>query len=138
MKLHTKAQNGIAILILLAQAQGNVLSLQSMAQRLGLSKLYLEQVLSVLKAQHWVESMKGPQGGYRYQTLKNLSLFEVLSVLEPSLCEDTQLVFLDQSLNQGLDQYVLNPLSQVIQNQLLSTNIEALANKLKNDAMYYI
>ncbi|HPF87499.1 MAG TPA: Rrf2 family transcriptional regulator, partial [Candidatus Limiplasma sp.] len=46
-------------------ATGENITVASLAERLGISKIYLEQVFSLLKKADIVASHKGAQGGYR-------------------------------------------------------------------------
>ena len=44
---------------------GENITVVSLSERLGISKIYLEQVFSLLKKADIVSSQKGAQGGYR-------------------------------------------------------------------------
>lgn len=138
MKIHTKAINGLAVLVLLAQTPSKTQSLISIADRLGCSKLYLEQVLSVLKTHQWVESIKGPQGGYRIHPNFDGNLLDVLSVLESSWVETSRSEFKDSKLNHVLNHFVLDPLHLQFNQQLKSIKIVDLAHTLEKESMYYI
>lgn len=138
MKIHTKALNGLAVLMVCAQAQGKTQSLITIADRLGCSKLYLEHVLTELKAHQWVQSIKGPQGGYRIHPQFNGSLLDVLSVLESAWVQPSLADFKDPSLNHVLDTWVLKPLTLQLNHQLNQVSILDLANALQAESMYYI
>ncbi len=67
MKISTKGRYALAAMISMAQRESisGVETLAALSGRLGLSKLYLEQVFSLLRRAELVLSVKGAQGGYR-------------------------------------------------------------------------
>ncbi|QAT50404.1 Rrf2 family transcriptional regulator [Caproiciproducens sp. NJN-50] len=93
MRISTKGRYGLASLILMAQkylSRENV-TVIFISEQLGISKIYLEQVFSLLKRDNIVISVKGSRGGYRLlKTPDAISVYEVLSALEPSLFEITE------------------------------------------------
>lgn len=135
MRIKTKGRHGLAVLIYLASQPNTLVSLSTIATNLNVSKLYLEQVLVMLKAAKWVESIKGPTGGYRYHGGSTLSAYEVLHLLEPDLTDahDPSNLPIDHLLNQSLYQ----PLDEAIEHALKSVTIVSLANTL-NSPMYFI
>lgn len=65
MDISTKGRYGLRALIDMAvYASGDPVTLQSIADRQGLSVKYLEQVFSMLRKAELVRSIKGAQGGY--------------------------------------------------------------------------
>ena len=67
MKFSSKGRYAIAALVYMAQKNGNEeqITILAISQALGISKIYLEQVFSMLKRADIVTSIKGAQGGYR-------------------------------------------------------------------------
>ncbi|MFV0412017.1 MAG: RrF2 family transcriptional regulator, partial [Oscillospiraceae bacterium] len=65
MKVSTKGRYALAAVTHMAQqhSTGEYITVLSIAERLGLSKIYLEQVFSLLKRGGIVNSTKGAQGG---------------------------------------------------------------------------
>ena len=71
-------------------ANGSCMTVISLSERLGISKIYLEQVFSLLKKAELVNAVKGAQGGYRLaKPPEQINVFEILSALEFSLFEKT-------------------------------------------------
>ena len=66
MKISTKGRYALRMMLDLAihQNEGFV-SLKDIADRQGISKKYLEQIVSVLVKARYVRSIRGPQGGYQ-------------------------------------------------------------------------
>ena len=65
MRVSSKARYGLAVMVTLAKQPENTVSVMTLSQELGLSKIYLEQVLNPLKTNGLVLATKGAQGGYR-------------------------------------------------------------------------
>jgi len=138
MKLTTKGRYGLAVIVLLNKTKGKIRSLNSIALSLGLSKIYLEQILSVLKSHHLVDSIKGPNGGYTIKSESFLNVYDILSALEPGLASQAPVEPLHPALGKILDIKVYQPLNQTIEHQLRSISINELSNLLSDEPMYYI
>lgn len=70
--------------------KGVCITVVSLSEKLGISKIYLEQVFALLKKAELVNAAKGAQGGYRLaKQPKQISALEILSALELSLFEKT-------------------------------------------------
>ena len=67
MKISAKGRYGLAAMTCLARnfASGSPITIISISEKLGISKIYLEQVFSLLKRAQLVNSIKGSQGGYQ-------------------------------------------------------------------------
>ncbi len=67
MRISAKGRYGLAAMITIAlESQDNeCIPVILIAEKLGLSKIYLEQVFALLKRGQLVDSVKGAQGGYR-------------------------------------------------------------------------
>ena len=93
MRISSKGRYGLAASIVMARnyAGGAYLTVVSLSEQLGISKIYLEQVFSLLKKAGVVNSFKGAQGGYRLSRApQEISVMEVLTALEQSLFEKTE------------------------------------------------
>ena len=93
MKISTKGRYAIVCLSAMAETlqEGECLSLIALSEKFNISKIYLEQVFSLLKRAHIVTSIKGAQGGY--QLSKDAQLITVLDILkatDSSLFEKTE------------------------------------------------
>jgi len=65
MKLSTKGRYGLRAMVDMAvYSKGEHVSINSIAERQGISANYLEQVFSTLRKAGLVKSVKGAQGGY--------------------------------------------------------------------------
>ncbi len=95
MRLSAKGRYALAATTNMAQNNGSneYITLISISEKLGISKIYLEQVFSLLKHGGIVNSIKGSQGGYQLSRIpKQISVFDILSAVETSmfeLAEDT-------------------------------------------------
>lgn len=137
MKYSTKVRYGLAVVMVLAE-KNEITALITIANRLGLSKNYLEQVLFLLKSHQIVESIKGPSGGYKLINRDDLDLFTVFSALDSDLTDSTDEQRLDDhKLNQLLNNEVYSPIEEIVMKQLKSIKIKDLV-KLNQAEMYYI
>lgn len=137
MKYSTKVRYGLAVVMVLAE-KNEITALITIANRLGLSKNYLEQVLFLLKSHQIVESIKGPSGGYKLMNRDDLDLYTVFSALDSDLTDTTDEQRLDDhKLNQLLTNEVYTPIEETVMKQLKSIKIKDLV-KLNQAEMYYI
>ena len=66
LKISTKGRYALRMMVDLAQNQGDgYVSLKDIAARQGISKKYLEQIVSVLNKPDILRTNRGYQGGYR-------------------------------------------------------------------------
>ena len=67
MKISAKGRYGIASMVFLARSYdtSSPVTIISISEHLGISKIYLEQVFALLKRSKLVNSIKGSQGGYQ-------------------------------------------------------------------------
>jgi len=137
MKLSTKSRYGLAVVILLNKKKGQIMSLSSISLSLDLSKIYLEQILAVLKSHQIVMSIKGSSGGYYIKSESQLTVYDVLTVLEPNLTVQ-EISISQKTLGILLEDKVIQPLGQSIKVCLSSINIDELSNSLLDEEMYYI
>jgi Rrf2 family protein len=79
-------------MILLAQTEccGELLSVIGISGKLGISKIYLEQVFTLLRMAGLVTSCKGSHGGYKLsRAAEKISAYDILSITETALFGDT-------------------------------------------------
>lgn len=93
MKLSTKGRYGLKSIfeLVLHEDRQEPLPLKYIAERNGLSELYLEQIFAKLKKEGLVKSVRGAQGGYYLsRSSDEITVGEVLRALEgpmvPSEC----------------------------------------------------
>ncbi len=72
-------------------ALGEYTAVISISEKLGISKIYLEQVFALLKRGGIVNSIKGSRGGYQLsRSPRQISLYDILSSVETSLFEPVE------------------------------------------------
>lgn len=147
MKISAKGRYGLAAMTCLAQnfASGSPITIISISEKLGISKIYLEQVFSLLKRAQLVNSIKGSQGGYQLsREPREISAYDILSSIELSLMEKAapaaeKMPVLDRALTAK----VFDPLDEKIKNTLASVSLDDIltaidAEKETDSLMYFI
>jgi len=139
MKLSTRVRYGVRAMIELAKyPEGEVVSLNDLAQNQRISNKYLEPMMTSLKIAGLVESVRGKLGGYRLAVpAKNITLWDIYSQLDTS---STLIECLYQEVNQKSSCPLLETcaahevwveLSEVMISVLKSKNIKDLAKRQK-------
>jgi len=93
MRISSKGRYAIAAMTELAGVWKNdgSLTVLRISETLGISKIYLEQVFSLLKRAQLVISIKGAQGGYQLAKAPDaITAAEILSACELGLFEKTE------------------------------------------------
>ena len=88
MKISTKIEYGIVALIDISinMRENEVVTVSSISERQGISKNYLEQVLTPLRQAGIIVGTKGAQGGYNLTSKpESLKLSTILAALDSSL-----------------------------------------------------
>ncbi|HHX71319.1 MAG TPA: Rrf2 family transcriptional regulator [Clostridiales bacterium] len=146
MRLSAKSRYALAAVTHMAR-QPNLneyITVISISEKLGISKIYLEQVFSLLRRGGIVHSVKGAQGGYQLtRPPKEISVLDVLSTIEISLFEPAEDTVpetapdIEEALRfvfQGLDEAIFQKLQEISVADLV-----AEADKHGEDfIMYYI
>ena len=149
MRISAKGRYALAAVVSMAQQHpqnDGSITLISISERLGISKIYLEQVFSLLKRGELVTSVKGAQGGYLLSASPGqISVFDVLSAVETGLFDKTEdTVFekapeiefaMRESAFRVLDDAVAASLSQISLEDLV---LASEKHKGDDAAMYYI
>jgi len=148
MRISTKGRYALVAMITLAQgySAGENITVISISERYSISKIYLEQVFSLLKRGGLVSSVKGAQGGYTLtKHPSELNAFDVLSSVELSLFEPAELTVEKSSpeiektitsvIFEKLDETVKEMLQKV---SLFDLTVEVEKNKNNNSLMFYI
>lgn len=147
MKISAKGRYGLAAMTYLARnyASGSPITIISISEKLGISKIYLEQVFSLLKRARLVNSIKGAQGGYQLaREPREISAYDILSSIELSLMEKAapaseKMPELDRALNAR----VFDPLDAGIHETLSHVSLDDIltaidAEKDADSLMYFI
>ncbi|MGN0689295.1 MAG: RrF2 family transcriptional regulator [Oscillospiraceae bacterium] len=87
MKISTKGRYALRMLIDLAERQSDgYVALKDIAERQGVSKKYLEQIIPMLNNSGILRANRGSQGGYRLaKPAKEYTVGEILRLTEGSL-----------------------------------------------------
>jgi len=148
MRISSKGRYGLAAMISVAQLgnTGEFVTVISIAEKLGISKIYLEQVFSLLKRSKLVTSIKGSQGGYQLsKPADKMTVLEILQAVEISLFEKTDRSVSDEAVDienalkslvwDNLDNAIVAALKKVTLADLVA---EAEKSKNNEDFMFYI
>jgi Rrf2 family protein len=124
---------------------GEYITVISIAEKLGISKIYLEQVYALLKRSGLVISVKGAQGGYQLsRPPREITAFDILSAVELTLFEKTEDMNLVQApaIEEAIKTSVMNRLDGAVESTLSEITLEQLAAEVENNqaqgSMYYI
>lgn len=125
---------------------GENITVISISEKLGISKIYLEQVFALLKKAEIVSSEKGAQGGYQLtRSPAKITALDVLEAVETSLFEQVQETVLEKApdIDEAMRLSVFEQLDNNIRQILSSITIEDLVkeaekHKSNNVIMYYI
>ena len=148
MRLSAKSRYGLAAMTYMAQlySNGEYITILSISEALGVSKVYLEQIFALLKRAEIVISTKGAQGGYRLsRSPKDITVLKILSAIETSLFEKTEETVADAvpSLEKAMQICVFEQLSSTIEEVLGNITLQDLVQEAErqrdNDAfMFFI
>ncbi|MCI6158213.1 MAG: Rrf2 family transcriptional regulator [Selenomonadaceae bacterium] len=148
MKISAKGRYGMAAMTYLARrySAGAPITILSISKALGISKIYLEQVFSLLKRAQLVHSIKGSQGGYQLaRPPREISAYDILSSIELTLMEKAAPASPEKApeLDHAMDAKVYDPLDKAIQASLSSVTLDDIlmgieAEKNTESLMYFI
>jgi Rrf2 family protein len=129
MRISSKGRYGLAAMISMAQyyTSDECITIISISEKLGISKIYLEQVFSLLKRAELVFAAKGAQGGYKLaKPPQDINAYEILRALEQSLFEKT-----DESVAKQAKE-----IEQTMQTLVFADIDSAIAAALKKITLY--
>lgn len=148
MKISAKGRYALAAMIHMAinfdsTKQTTVLSI---SDKLGISKIYLEQVFSLLKRGNLVNSVKGARGGYQLsQTPEQITVFDVLSAVELTLFEPTEETIAEKApeIEKAMQTSAFDILDCTVKNTLgditlANLVVSTLKHKDEDSFMFYI
>ena len=131
MRISSKGRYGLAAMISMAQNYANdeCITIVSISEKLGISKIYLEQVFSLLKRAELVIAAKGAQGGYKLsKPPQTINAYQVLRALEQSLFEKT-----DESVAKQA-----NEIEQAMQTFVFAQIDTSVSSSLEKITLYYL
>lgn len=143
MKVTAKGRYALATMIYLGQQQkGDCVPAIQIANKLAISKIYLEQVFALLKRSGLVSSVKGAHGGYRLEKeCQDLTAYDVLLATEAAVFEQAQDTVKDQApeIDGVMQSMIFKPLDNAIKLSLEKVKLSDLveeAEKLSNNNGY--
>ena len=113
---------------------GENITVISLSESLGISKIYLEQVFSLLKKADVVSSQKGAQGGYRLsRPPREITALEVLTATDLSLLEEAGDTVKDRApaLETALRLAVFDAVDGAVQKALGNVSLQGLVDEMK-------
>ncbi|MCC8023436.1 MAG: Rrf2 family transcriptional regulator [Clostridiales bacterium] len=147
MKLSAKARYGLASMTYLAQKQGasGTVTVVDVAEGLDISKIYLEQVFSLLKRAGLVRSITGARGGYQLdRSPASITAYDILSAIEQGLFEPAGDTVRESALylEQALDSQVFAPLDKAVEFALRAITLEQIVTEAQSNQqdgfMYFL
>ena len=146
MKISAKGRYGLAAMLYLARHydSGELVTIYTISEQMGISKIYLEQVFALLKRSKLVNSVKGSQGGYHLaKSPREITVYDILSVIELTLMEKAQSATHDKmpAVDRAVETYVYRPMDEKIHEFLSSVSLEYILAQIDKESgglMYYI
>ena len=143
MRISSKGRYGLAVMASMAKHEGvdKIVTVVNLSERLQISKIYLEQVFTLLKRGGLVTSVKGANGGYYLaRTPKDITVFDVLSAIESAIFEKIEPTISkgDENLERVITENVFDVLYDTVKNVLSGISLEDIVAKSSKDYMYYL
>lgn len=148
MKISVKSRYGLSAMICLSQNfhSGECTTIIKLADKLKLSKIYLEQVFSLLKRSGLVIATKGAQGGYQLaRAPRDITVYDVLSAIEISMFETTEATVpeTEPEIEKAMQNMIFNKLGAGIAEILSGITLDDLTEDIKKQIsddgyMYYL
>ncbi len=148
MRISAKGRYALAAMTYMAQnyENGESITVISISEKLGISKIYLEQVFTLLRHGGLVTSVKGAAGGYLLTRMpEKITGFDVLSAVELSLFEKTE-PSVDKKAPEydtAMQQLAFSPLDEAVKTALQQVTLSDLAQEIERhkkgqDYMFFI
>ncbi|MDF2819579.1 MAG: rrf2 family protein putative transcriptional regulator [Clostridiales bacterium] len=147
MRISAKCRYGLAAMVFIAKNTNpnECITIISISEKLEISKIYLEQVFSLLKRSGLVNSIKGSQGGYQLATSPDkITVGEIMRAIELNMFEKTERAVADSSIaiDKSMETLIWDRLNTSITSVIDSVTLQELVNEAdKNDdgnLMFYI
>ena len=86
MMISTRGRYALTVMICLSDQNGRFVPLKEIAEKEGISEKYLENIISVLSRENYLEGLRGKGGGYRLtREPAEYSVGEILRLVEGPL-----------------------------------------------------
>lgn len=148
MRISSKTRYGLASMIIIAQSykSGEFKTIISIAEELDISKIYLEQVFSLLKRANIVISAKGSQGGYRLaKPPEEISVLEIFKAIEQIFFEATQNTVPRSAeyIEKAMQDLIFSEIDKMMRSTLEKISLQDLViqgekNKNNDNLMFFI
>ncbi|MCL2531113.1 MAG: Rrf2 family transcriptional regulator [Oscillospiraceae bacterium] len=146
MKISAKSRYALAALVCMGQPRATeTVTVISLSETLGISKIYLEQVFSLLKRGGVVVSSKGAQGGYRLaRPAQDITAHDILAAVEVALFEPAGSAVADKApdIEHALQTQLFTPLDAALHESLRSITLDTLIARAEEHGsegyMYYL
>ncbi|MDR2710857.1 MAG: Rrf2 family transcriptional regulator [Burkholderiales bacterium] len=131
MRLSAKGRYALAALIEIARQtqRGELVSVLSISEKLGISKIFLEQVAVALKKSGILQSVKGARGGYQLaREARVITALDALAAVENTLMEKNDDTVYEQSpaIETAMRIMVFDKLDRAIETCLSGVTIQDL------------
>jgi len=141
LKVSAKGRYALASAIEIARQSGisgEFVSSVSISKSLGISKVFLEQIMAGMKKAELVTSAKGAGGGYRFlRPIENITAWDVLITAESALFEKTDNTVADNSpsIEAVLKEQVFYKLDNAVKSTLKQITLRELldASNYRNE-----
>lgn len=142
MKISVRSRYGLNTMIYLGINHPKKISSTIISEKLGISKIYLEQVLASLKKAELIDSEKGASGGYFLaKPPKQISTYDILYALETNLFAASKPISQIPYIESTIDN-ILNKIDSELHKHLTTITLDILVNQANesntNINMYYI
>lgn len=147
MRISAKGRYAVATVIYLAEKQEEcqLITAVRVANDLGISKLYLEQIFSILKKSKILLSVKGSLGGYKLaKSDEDISVYEILYSTETGLFEETEQTlsqdgaYIDKALKDTVWTMLDNETEKLLKRISIRDILKKTVDKVEPANMYYI
>ncbi|MCK9251734.1 MAG: Rrf2 family transcriptional regulator [Clostridiales bacterium] len=131
MKLSVKSKLALTALLELALQPDTPQPGAQLAERLGISKVYLEQIMTPLRRSGLVSAQKGVQGGYQLAARPaDVTAAQILELTEPALFASDPSESGDLA-GQVLDQLLLCPLDRTVRGTLGGLTLQQMVESFR-------
>jgi Rrf2 family protein len=131
MRISAKGRYALAAMIEIARStrEEEIISVINIVNALGISKIYLEQILSQLKKGNIIYALKGSKGGYRLvRDPGSVTALDILLTVENTLIERADNTVENQSpaIEMALREMVFNRLDSAVETCLKNITVQDL------------
>lgn len=146
MRISVKGRYALAAVTELAarDRRGERATVAAIAESLGISRIYLEQVIAQLKKEGLVQSVKGAKGGYHLAVPpEKITALAVLRAVESTLFESSAPTVAQEApgLELALRQGIFEPLDRAVESCLGAVTVAHLladAQRRQEDLAYML